>query len=180
MSDDDNIVRPEFGDPPVVEAFDPGPTCSHEFVALRPRSETVVCRVCRKPVSAFDILRRLARKWSSATWLDGELSERENRVAALKEEEQRLKGRIRGAKRGLERDSLIAAHFDELMQRTGAIEKHNDIYDVERWRTAFNWFSPEQSAALKDARIRAERRIEDNRRREPRRRRVKVLPGGKA
>jgi len=179
VSDDETIVYPKFGDPPIsIGPDDPKiATCFHNFLYIQQNAERVVCRSCKKVIAPFEVVRRWARTWEHATWLDQQISERQQQLDALKEEEQRVKARLRSGKKGI-RPELIDAHFDELLARLAAVQTQTDLWEVERWRTGFNWFTQEQAAALKVATVTAKRRIEDTRSQKGRSRRVRVIEGG--
>lgn len=179
MSEDDSkILRPKFGDPPIVIDHTVGRTCSHAYVAVCKNARRVKCRVCRENVDPIDILLTLTRDWDWATHHSRQQDEAQKAVDELKKEAQLLKGKIRRARQGGS-DEKIAMHFEELMRRVGEIENHSDASKVDQWRHSFQWLNPEQMAALKEALIRAHRRCEDNQRKEGKTKHVKVLKGGR-
>lgn len=177
MADDlDNVVRPDFGDPRMVIDRTGGNFCQHYFVVLRHHSRTVICRQCKEAVDPFDMLVTIARRWETVTWEEKKLSELEASIAELKREESNIKGRLRNAHKGAPEPKSVL-FFEELMRRVAGINNWSDQHDVAMWTQSFKWLNSEQEAALKGAMVRAQRRIEDNKAKEPRRRRVARVVG---
>lgn len=180
MSDDDGkIIRPNFGDPKLFLDRTSGRTCMHEFVAVRTKTRSVVCRSCGEPVEPYDVLFNVARSWESCTYKREELERLQDEVDALKREEQNVKARIRQGYRSGE-NPKAALFFEEYMRRLNAVESRGDSYELGHWAAAFHWLTPEQESAIKEAEIRANRRIEDTERKTSKRRRrhVRVIDGG--
>lgn len=177
--DDSNILRPDFGDPKIVIDRRGEYSCSHNFVQLRKKNRTVVCRQCRMVLDPFDVLEDVAQKWETCTWEEKKISELHASLDELKREEANMKGRIRGARKAAAEPKSVL-YFEELMRRVSLINNRNDEREVFSWMQGFRWLNTEQDAALKQALIRAKRRVEDTKAAEPRRpRRVRVVNGGK-
>lgn len=172
------IIRPNFGDPKLQLDRYGGSSCAHEFVAVRIRSRTVICRICEEPVDSFDVLQKMALHWERATYFQAELDKISDRTEELKREEANIKARIRAGYRSAE-NPKAALYFEEYMRRLNTVESYGDSHELGRWDAAFHWLTPEQEAAIKEATIRANRRIEDTARKARKRgRHVKVLEGG--
>lgn len=177
MTDElDNIVRPDFGDPRMVVDRSGGKFCMHYFVVLKHHSRRVLCRQCKEEVDSFDMLVAIARTWETATWEQKKLAELEASIAELKREESNIKSRLRNAHKGVP-ESKASLYFEELMRRVAEVNDWHGQRAVAEWAHSFKWLNAEQDAALKAAMVRAQRRIEDNQAKEPRRRRIARVVG---
>lgn len=170
----DEIIRPRFGDPPLT-IDETGSHCQHNYVTLRKRDETVICRACEREVSAFEILCKLSRDWSWATHFGQEQDERAARIEELKKEEQLIKARVRSAVKRApdERAQMFVA---EALRRIESMTEWGDLHLFDRWRYEYRWIEPSQKREIQDAYHAARERLEKAR---PGRRAVTVLKGGK-
>lgn len=183
----DRIVRPDFGAPRVLDNHDdPAPVCTHHYIQLFRRSERVFCRQCKLELHPFDVLKSLAREWMHVTWMQSEKEKLQGNIDELKKEEQRLKARIRNAKAGIERDSLIETFVAELIAKVKSVATWGELSDVEIWKARYNWYTSSQRKALENALFEAKQRCEASVRaaereaKKPRRRGVTVIAGGKS
>jgi hypothetical protein len=172
----DNIVRPDFGDPKVTMDRSHGNYCSHQFVVLRQRSRTVYCRSCKEAIDPWDVLAGLAMKWEHCTWEQKKIDELEASIVELKREESNIKGRLRNAHKGAPEPKSVL-YFEELMRRVAEVSDWEGQRAVDGWAHGFKWLNAEQEVALKDAMIRARRRIEDTIAKHPKRRRIARVVG---
>lgn len=78
-------------------------TCPHDFMKLVGFGRFVECRVCRAELDPFEVLKKLASCWESATWLDKDIAERLVRIGELERAERNVKARLRRARRTLDR-----------------------------------------------------------------------------
>lgn len=176
--DDDKIVRPSFGDPPMVIDHRE-PICLHKYILVRRRARTVWCRSCRQEIDPFDVVLDMAAEWSTATWREREAQELAQRVEQLKTEEANTKARIRNARKQAEQPvEKVELFFNEWFRRLNAVEERQGLYDVDNWVRCYNWITPEMKRQLDDARFRAVQRIEANERAPRRKRGVRVIKGG--
>lgn len=175
---DDKIVRPNFGDPKMtVDRTEP--YCSHKFIAVRARSRTVWCRMCKREIDPFDVVLDVAGDWDMATWREREMRELADRVEQLKTEETNTKSRIRTArKQGEQPVGKVELYFAEWLRRLNAADDMGTVYEADRWAESFNWLTPEMSQQVNDARFRAKQRAEASARRSTRNRGVRVIKGG--
>jgi hypothetical protein len=185
MSDDDDdddgaqhgktkILRPNFGDPKVIVDRNSGHFCAHEYVQLRMRSRTVLCRVCREPVDAYEVLQRLALRWENCTYEQNKLAELAASIDELKREESNIKARVRNLHKAAP-EPKSKLYFEELMRRIAEINDWGGEHDLRSWMSRFKWLDSQQEAALADAMKRARRRIEDNAPKRARRRIARVV-----
>ncbi len=175
---DDKIIRPNFGDPKMtvdrLEKY-----CSHKFITVRPRSRTVLCRMCKQKIDPFDVVLDMASDWDMATWREREMRELGERVEQLKTEEANTKARIRSARKQTEQPTeKIDVFFAEMLRRINAAQNQSEIYAAEGWAKNYNWLSSEQTKTIRDAVFRARQRAEVNGRASTKRRGVRVINGG--
>lgn len=174
MDDDEKIIRPRFGDPPLV-VDETGAHCQHSYLSLRKRDERVICRSCGREVSAFDILCKLARDWSWATHYGQEIDERTARIEELRKEEALLKARVRSAvKRAPE--PRAAVFVEEALRRLESASEISDLNSFDRWRFDYRWIEPGEQRRINNAYHAARERLQA---RHVRRRGVTVVKGGK-
>lgn len=178
VEDDRKILRPQFGDAKLVvdhtERF-----CAHEYLTLRPRSETVICRVCDADIDPFDVLLRMARDWQCVTYRRQELDKLDAQIAELKREETNVKARLRSAHKLGAPDPRTQVVFDETLRRLNEACSRQAIYDAEAFLREFKWLEAAQYKLLADAAFRANQRAEAADRASPRRKRaVRVIEGG--
>ena len=180
MSDHDGkVARPNFGDPKMTldhrERF-----CGHEYVLLRQYSRTVVCRVCGAKVDPFEVLQDMARVWERVTYHQAELDKLRAETEELKREEQLTKARIRNARKQTEQAGQTEVFFAELLRRINEATTWGQLHDANTWAASFNWLTPEQNKALRDAGFAAKQRAEASARHAPRKsgRAVRVIKGG--
>lgn len=180
----DRIVRPDFGSARVLDNHDdPAPSCMHYYIQLFSRSERVFCRQCKLELHPFDVLKSLAREWMHVTWLQSDKEKLHGSIDELKKEEQRLKSRIRNAKAGIERDSLVETFVTELIAKIKDAQTMRDIYKIDSWKARYNWYTPAQRATITNELFAAKQRCEANARdtkKRARRRGVSVIDGGKS
>lgn len=82
--------------------------CQHPRTELDESTRTVLCLDCGKTLDPFDVLVGYARLERRLQWSRGEERAADQRVAALKEEERKIKARTRAASRK-DADAAVAA-----------------------------------------------------------------------
>lgn len=114
MTDDTNVTRfPGQAElPPCpMEIKRRDNFCSHPAVRLDDHSRTMECTECGATLDPYDFFRNqalwLQRAWQSHSTVKHDLNRLIERVAQLKKEEARLKGRIATAKKKLESDVVV-------------------------------------------------------------------------
>lgn len=116
MSDDPNVIeiRPGVQAPEAMPPADTPPVagaepCEHRAFILDPSTQTVQCRRCEAPIDPYDALQIIGRHWDRyASWVTHARAERERyrgEIKRLKEDERRVKSRLRRARRSLEKET---------------------------------------------------------------------------
>lgn len=175
-----DVVRPKFGDPKLV--IDRSLSrCTHEYLSLRSRNKTVICRGCGEEVEAFDVLEKLARSWDWATYHRKQLEEATNALEAVKREESNVKARLRSAHKLAAPEARATVFYDEYIRRLNEAKDHDAIRAAHRWANEFKWLEPQAYAAIMEATRRAGVRADETRRKTNKRgRSVRVIDGGKS
>jgi len=178
-SDDDNILRPQFGEAKLVVDRKDDPICLHQYVAIKRNAEIVVCRVCRREVDPFDVLLDMATDWERVTHWERELERLAEREAELKREEANTKSRLRAAHKLGAPHPRAQVFVDEMLRRLSEACDHQAIWDARRFADEFKWLEAEQQKAIADAYFAAEQRAELTARTSPKRKkRIRVIKGG--
>lgn len=114
MTDDTNVTRfsGQAELPPCpMEIKRRDNFCNHPAIRLDDHSRTMECTTCGAALDPYDFLRSnaalLQNAWQSHTIVTDDLKRLRERVAQLKKEEVRLKGRIGTLKKKLESDVVV-------------------------------------------------------------------------
>ena len=101
--------------------------CHHHRTVLDEQRRAVACRDCATALDAFDVLLEYAhgeRRWVSRL---GEVREAEQRLAALKEEERKVKARTKAASRKDSNAAVAAERARGERERGEIIQAARDI-----------------------------------------------------
>jgi hypothetical protein len=91
------VLRPKFGTTLTVE--DKPSTCSHQSVGVCAQDRTVACNSCGAPLDAINVLLQYAHAERRFSYRRGDLAALRKRVGELKDEEKRVKARLRRAQK---------------------------------------------------------------------------------
>lgn len=170
-----DVHRPTFGSPRIVSVHSHKQrTCTHTHVFVIKNRHVVVCRSCGDQVDPFDVLLQLTHEWGWATHWQQKREDDAKEVERLKAEEQRIKARIRNARRKIQ-GADVDGFVQEYVQRLNDAKTREDLWAAANWADSFSLLNMQQRQLIREARERAELRVKHASRK---RKRLEVMDGG--